>query len=360
MFCKMRKPVSMLILLLVVSLATGCFGLWKKTYSLKVTFNEEYGTVEGIPPKSDKLKEGTILKLKAVAKQGYVFDKWEGVPEGMEGDNPFEIALEKNMDIKAVFVERVGPAPTYQLTVTFDEEQGSVEGIPENPDEVEEGTEITLRAVPKEGFVFDKWTGVPEGKEKANPVEIIINSNTIITVDFAVVVIKPEEDFEGFELEASIGSMGWNAEDKVAVVVDDPLSPGNKVLKFTAKNYNAVPVIELTIPEGKTLADYSTFTFKGYFKEGDVGWKDIWVAVYTEEPSGALEPDDEEIIGSTYRDQGAGTEWEDIILDITNESDIAGKIYVAFGMSTKGTKSEGGEMDSVWYADDVKFVEKTE
>ena len=348
----------MLILLLVVSLATGCFGLWKKTYSLKVTFNEEYGTVEGIPPKSDKLKEGTILKLKAVAKQGYVFDKWEGVPEGMEGDNPFEIALEKNMDIKAVFVERVGPAPTYQLTVTFDEEQGSVEGIPENPDEVEEGTEITLRAVPKEGFVFDKWTGVPEGKEKANPVEIIINSNTTITAEFASEVIKPEEDFEELELGRKFATMGWGPEDGEAVVDIDPKDEANKVLKFAPSGYGNVPVIELTLPEGKTLADYSTFSFKGFFAEGDVSYKEIGVGVFSSQPSGPFGLDEDYIIGKENRFKTYSDSWEDIVIEITGSDSISGHIYVAFGMNQD--KSGDDEKDTVWYADDVKFVEKTE
>ncbi len=279
MFCKIKKPVSIMILLLVVSLTTGCFldFLWAKTYSLKVTFNEEYGTVEGIPAKSDKIKEGTILELKAVAKQGYV---------------------------------------------------------------------------------FDKWTGVPEGNEKDNPVEIIINSNTTITAEFASEVIKPEEDFEELELGRKFGTMGWGLEDGEAVVDIDPKDEANKVLKFAPSGYGNVPVIELTLPEGKTLADYSTFSFKGFFAEGDVSYKEIGVGVFSSQPSGPFDLDGDYIIGKENRSKTYSDSWEDIVIEITGSDSISGHIYVAFGMNQD--KSGDDEKDTVWYADDVKFVEKTE
>lgn len=270
-------------------------------------------------------------------------------PEDIAEDNPLEIAIEQNMEIEAIFVERVGPAPTYSLTVTFDAEQGSVSGIPDDPSEIEEGTVITLTAVPAEGFVFDSWTGVPEGKDKDNPVEFVINSNTTVTAEFAAVVIKPEEDFEGFELEHSFNTLGWGGQE--AVVADDPVNSGNKVLKFICTNYGAAPILEFTIPEGKTLADYSTFTYKGIFSGGDISWKHIHIAVFSEEPSGQYAPEDPAIIGDYNRAQEASNEWENITIDITNVSDITGKIYVIIGINSAG---------ATWYADDIKFVEKAE
>ena len=67
-------------------------------------------------------------------------------------------------------------------------------------------------------------------------------------------------DFEEYDIGAPLNAIGWGTQ--VAEVADDPLAAGNKVLKFTPNNYNAAPVLECPLPDGKTLADYPTFTFK--------------------------------------------------------------------------------------------------
>lgn len=159
-------------------------------------------------------------------------------------------------------------------------------------------------------------------------------------------------DFEDKAIGDPIHSISWGEAE--AEVADDPLATGNNVLKFTPNNYNAAPVVSFTLPEGKTLADYSAFQFKGYFAAGDVGWKDIMVTVTQDLPSGPFfEPDKSEgvVIGDFNRAQGASTEWETIEIKITNElSDLTGTIYLAFGMNQDGKDGE-----TVWYADDIEL-----
>ncbi|MDZ7723832.1 MAG: hypothetical protein U5R06_13750 [candidate division KSB1 bacterium] len=94
-------------------------------------------------------------------------------------------------------------------------------------------------------------------------------------------------DFEDQNIGDTFGAIGWGEGDLVAEVADDPLAAGNNVLKCTVNNYNAAPVLEVTLPAGKTLADYSTFAFKGYFAQGDVGWKDIVVEANQTMPAGS-------------------------------------------------------------------------
>jgi hypothetical protein len=157
-------------------------------------------------------------------------------------------------------------------------------------------------------------------------------------------------DFEADAIGTVYGEMGWGADDITADVVDDPIAPGtgNNVLRVSWINYNAAPVITLQIPGGKTLGDYTSFTFKGYFASGDVGYKDIRVYAYDAAPPGQQEYGDG-YLGTYNRALEAGTVWEDITLDISaSTSSLTGTVYLAFGYN--------GD-DSVWYADDVSLVE---
>ena len=59
-------------------------------------------------------------------------------------------------------------------------------------------------------------------------------------------------DFEDYNVGDVLNAIGWGG--MVAEVADDPLASGNNVLKFTPNNYNAAPVLDFTLPNGKTLA----------------------------------------------------------------------------------------------------------
>ncbi|MEJ2628336.1 MAG: hypothetical protein P8078_07260, partial [bacterium] len=141
-------------------------------------------------------------------------------------------------------------------------------------------------------------------------------------------------------------------------MADDPLASGNNVLECTVHNYNAAPVLEFTLPAGKTLADYATFTYKAYFAQGDVGWKDIIVEASQEMPTvvayqGKLDVE----LGKVNRATGGSTAWEDITIDITNSSSLSGTIYVTFGINCAGTGNIGGDgVTTIWYADDIKLI----
>lgn len=161
-------------------------------------------------------------------------------------------------------------------------------------------------------------------------------------------------DFEADAIGTVYGEMGWNATDISAVVSDDPLAPGtgNNVLHVSFSNYNSAPVITLNIPEGKTLGDYNTFSFRGHFVQGDVGWKHIRVYAYATAPSGQQAFGDG-YLGDYNRDRGPSTAWETIDVDISsNTSALTGTVYLAFGFNA-------GEPPhpSVWYADDVTLAE---
>ncbi|HQK12234.1 MAG TPA: hypothetical protein PLV30_09460, partial [Candidatus Marinimicrobia bacterium] len=174
----------------------------------------------------------------------------------------------------------------------------------------------------------------------------VVNTFFAITVVFlllgGVTVQAQKIDFEDKNIGDTYAHIGWSASDITAEVADDPLATGNNVLKCTINNYNAAPVLEVTLPAGKTLADYGTFKFKGYFAQGDVGWKDIVVEAYQTMPTGQFGNVAGNAIGKWNRAKGGSTAWEDISIGITGSASLTGTIYLAFGINCAGTGNIGG------------------
>ena len=176
----------------------------------------------------------------------------------------------------------------------------------------------------------------------------------------SVVADPVVENFEDFSIGDSLKTIGWSAADIQAKIAIDPLVSGNEVLKNTINNYNAAPVVRLVLPPGKTLANYGTFTFNGYFAQGDVGYKTIEVEAYQSSPTGhAFKSPDADSIGSWNRAQMGSTAWENISIPIANSSSLHDTIYVAFGINCAGTGNVGGTgVPTIWYADNVSLVPK--
>jgi hypothetical protein len=146
------------------------------------------------------------------------------------------------------------------------------------------------------------------------------------------------------------------AATEVPIVV----SPANKVLENTIHNYNAAPVLSFVLPAGKTLADYGRFNFKGYFAQGDVGYKHIIVEAFQTMPTGHAFDNTANQIGDYNRALMGSTGWEDISIVTPNSSSLHDTIYVAFGINCAGTGDVGGTgVTTMWYADNVTLVDTT-
>ena len=168
-------------------------------------------------------------------------------------------------------------------------------------------------------------------------------------------MLGTEQDFETYSLGDSLDHISWTPTDIQSVVVDDPVASGNKVLENVVHNYGAAPVLTFVLPAGKTLADYDSFTFKGYFQKGDVAYKLIVAQAFQTMPSGPFEASGTDTLGSYNRAQGASSAWENISLDISNSSTLSDTIYIALGINCAGTS---GSDTTTWYADDIQLVAK--
>jgi Secretion system C-terminal sorting domain/Carbohydrate binding domain/Abnormal spindle-like microcephaly-assoc'd, ASPM-SPD-2-Hydin len=201
------------------------------------------------------------------------------------------------------------------------------------------------------------------GKGGVNPTAG--DSTTIWYADSVTLVPKPVTSFlswtfGNYSIGDSLPRIGWSPSDCQAVVAQDPLNSGHKVLQNTIHNYNAAPVLQYILPTGKTLADYSSFTFKGYFAQGDVGYKSVVVEAYQAMPTGHFGDNSATSqIGSWARNQMGSTSWENITVDITNTSGFTDTVYIAFGINCAGTGDVGATGDTtIWYADSVTLVPK--
>lgn len=133
------------------------------------------GTVE---PSSGSYEEGSELSLSATANEDYTFDSWTGYRETTE--NPLAIVMNSDVEITANFSEASNTPDTYDLMVLSDpSEAGTV--VPADSS-YQQGSEVTIEAIPNEGWQFLNWTGDFSGSN--NPANITIDDHKEITANY--------------------------------------------------------------------------------------------------------------------------------------------------------------------------------
>lgn len=212
-----------------------------------------------------------------------------------------------------------------------------------------------------------KVTAVKEGNTTIT-VTVTENSENEYKATCVVTVTEAPADpagtvkvnFESDAVDTPYNMMGWSLDDGSAKVVQ--LSDTNKVLEVKPTNYNNAAIISITLPEGKTLGDYSDISYKAYWKQGDIGWKDV-VAEAGVSLDGGFNPNDPpstRIIAKYYRNAGATTELMEetipLVLDETLSA-LSGTIEIALGISCAAV-GEGDGLSTVYYLDDIELVPK--
>ncbi len=112
-----------------------------------------------ISPASSTYKSEEEVTLIPEPNQHWVFKNWEGDASGTS--NPLIVTMSTNKSIVAVFVKR-----NYPLNLTFEGEGTVSERIVFSPSgrEYPHGTIVELTPVPKQGWLFDSWSGDLTGK----------------------------------------------------------------------------------------------------------------------------------------------------------------------------------------------------
>ncbi|MGD2085906.1 MAG: PKD domain-containing protein, partial [Candidatus Aminicenantes bacterium] len=121
--------------------------------------------------------EGTVVTVTAIPDTGWQFDGWSGDLSGTT--NPETITMDSNKSVTATFSQL--PVQQYTLTVNT-VGQGSVTLNPTGG-VYDEGTVVTLTAVPDSGWQFDNWSGDLTGS--TNPDTITMDADKTVTANFS-------------------------------------------------------------------------------------------------------------------------------------------------------------------------------
>ena len=144
-------------------------------FTFTVAANDETMGSVLVEPQQDSYEAGTEIKVSAVpASEDYEFVGFtkKGTQEIVSKENPYVFQIQENMELTANFKE---VEHSYLIYVESpDPQMGTVTMDPANEGNIyKEGTEITVKAEPKDGYEFTQWLEVTEadGEEVLTPVE---------------------------------------------------------------------------------------------------------------------------------------------------------------------------------------------
>ncbi|MDD5089575.1 MAG: InlB B-repeat-containing protein [Candidatus Wallbacteria bacterium] len=151
-----------------------------QTVKYKLTVNVTpagSGTVDKDPGGTEYDKDTTVA-LTPNPGAGYTFDGWEGDLSGSA--NPGNIKMTADKTVTARF--KASATDKFKLTVNITPAgTGTVIKDPDSA-EYEKNTEVKLTADPKDGYVFDAWSGDMSGTVSEQ--SIVMNSDKTVTASF--------------------------------------------------------------------------------------------------------------------------------------------------------------------------------
>lgn len=120
--------------------------------------------------------QGTSVSLRAQARPGRRFERWDGDASGVGGQ--INVIMEADRTVVAVF------APlSFELATGSSPPEGGVVDISPYLSSYDYGTSVKLTAKPAPDFVFRGWSGDVTGA--ANPVTLAVNAPRSVTAVFA-------------------------------------------------------------------------------------------------------------------------------------------------------------------------------
>ncbi|HSH20414.1 MAG TPA: malectin domain-containing carbohydrate-binding protein, partial [Draconibacterium sp.] len=119
--------------------------------------------------------EGTVVSLSAIPDTGYYFSGWIGDLEGIDTSTT-TLIMDADKNVRANFEKK------QFFTLSADASNGSIVLIPAGGN-YEEGTVVTLTAVPNTGFTFNGWQGDLSGTE--NPKTVTMDTAKTVVAKFS-------------------------------------------------------------------------------------------------------------------------------------------------------------------------------
>ena len=177
------------------------------TYYTLTVNTEGLGTVT-IAPKQDKYEEGTTVTLTAEPAEGWHFQQWEDSTTNVSR----VVTMTEDKVVTATFVEDT-PEPTYYTLTVNKEGQGTITIAPKQ-DKYEEGTTVTLEAVPAEGWQFKQWE---DGTTNVSRV-VTMTEDKVVTATFEEIPVYGVTDLS-VSVTTSSATATWKSEAPLFEVI---------------------------------------------------------------------------------------------------------------------------------------------
>jgi len=144
------------------------------TYTVFTHVTANVGGKITISPQLTNYKKGELVTFTAIPDDFWVFKQWEG--DVNSNTNPLQVIIDSNKSIVGTFVKK-----EYLLNIIIDGEGTVEEKIVTNPNgrEYPHGTTVELTPKPKEGWVFDSWSGDLTGTESPKNITVDQEKNVI-------------------------------------------------------------------------------------------------------------------------------------------------------------------------------------
>jgi hypothetical protein len=164
----------------------------------------EGGTTRPKPGKYDCVS-GKKVRVEAIPDEGYHFSHWSGDAEGTE--NPLKVRMNSDMSIKAHFAQ--------QCTLKVKAGKGGATDPAPGIYTYDPGEEVTIKAIPDDGYRFGSWSGDVEGIE--NPIKVRMDGNKSIKANFIRQCSLTLACGEGGTTEPAPGSRLYDAGTKITL-----------------------------------------------------------------------------------------------------------------------------------------------
>ncbi|MFW5907771.1 MAG: InlB B-repeat-containing protein [Candidatus Natronoplasma sp.] len=319
-------------------------------------------------------EEGVNVNIEADAEEGYEFVEWTGDVGGV-GDvtaNATTVEMNDNYTITAEFSEE---GAYYELTVNI-EGEGDVDIEPDQ-DQYEEGTEVTLTAVPDEGWRFVEWTGDADGESEET--SVIMDEDKEITANFEEIYYTlnievdgkgnvsrdpgQEEYEEGTEVELTVNPQSdwffseWSGdvpegeeENEVITITMD--ADKNLTVHFLQEAFFEVEIVDYDeeVSEGDELVVECTVT-----NTGDVEDTQTIELTVSDEDDNLIYDDSKEITLSAGEERTETFTWKtdkrgefELTVWSLDDEDVV-DITESVSVSVIGEDSEDGGLMDYWW-----------
>jgi len=138
-------------------------------------------TVPSSYPFTSDFDSGTTISIEAVPASGYSFDRWSGDLSG--SDNPASLVMTCDKKVTASFSQIM-----HTMTIEVGGQGATTPAV--GTHDYGEGTEVTITALPEDGWQFDKWSGDVADPDSATTI-VTIGPDKTFTAQFSQ--IQPSE-----------------------------------------------------------------------------------------------------------------------------------------------------------------------